>query len=86
MSYVTENPCQKEEVSQETAASTVEALVGAVCLGCRKDMTKARKALGAITLYQTTYVEVSFLRTGCEGDAGPDCTRQQRYAKMMMLE
>jgi ribonuclease-3 len=50
--YIENNPCQKGQISQETAASTVEALVGAVFLDCGKNMTTVKEVLKAISLFQ----------------------------------
>ena len=52
--YIAKNPCQKGEVSQETGASTVEAVVGAVYLDSKEDMNTARKVLQAMDFYETT--------------------------------
>jgi ribonuclease-3 len=49
--YVTKNPCQQGDVPQETAASTVEAVIGAVYLDCGKDISMVKKVLEAISLY-----------------------------------
>jgi ribonuclease-3 len=51
VNWITKNPCQKGQVPQETAASTVEALVGAVYLDCGKDTSRVRKVLEAINFY-----------------------------------
>jgi ribonuclease-3 len=49
--YVAKNPCQQGQVPQETAASTVEALVGAVYLDCGEDISTVQKVLEAIKLF-----------------------------------
>ena len=54
VNHITKNPCQQGDVSQETAASTVEAVIGAVYLDCGKDMSTVEKVLDAINLYKTT--------------------------------
>jgi ribonuclease-3 len=46
--YVIKNPCQQGDVPQETAASTLEALVGAVYLDCEKDSATVKRVLKAI--------------------------------------
>lgn len=51
-SYITKNPCQQGSVPQETAASTVEALVGAIYLVSGKDISKVKKALEAIGFFE----------------------------------
>ena len=53
VNYVTKNPCQQGDVPQETAASTVEAVVGAVYLDCGKNMSTVKRVLDAINLYTT---------------------------------
>ncbi|KAF1948111.1 ribonuclease III [Byssothecium circinans] len=52
--YIAKNPCQLGDVPQETAASTVEAVVGAVYLDCGKDIATVKKVLKAINFYQAT--------------------------------
>jgi ribonuclease-3 len=52
--YIANNPCHQGDVPQETAASTVEAVVGAVYLDCGKNMSTVKKILEAIHLYETT--------------------------------
>jgi ribonuclease-3 len=49
--YITQNPCQQGQVRQETAASTVEALVGAVYLDCGENISTVRKVLEAIRFF-----------------------------------
>jgi ribonuclease-3 len=49
--YIAQNPCQQGQVPQETAASTVEALVGAVYLDCGENISTVRKVLEAIGLF-----------------------------------
>jgi ribonuclease-3 len=49
--HVVKNPCQHGQVPQETAASTVEALVGAVYLDSGEDMEIVKKVLEAINLH-----------------------------------
>ena len=44
-------PCQQGQVPQKTAASTVEALVGAVYLDCGKDISKVMQVLEAIGFF-----------------------------------
>ncbi|KAH8727339.1 ribonuclease III domain-containing protein [Phaeosphaeriaceae sp. PMI808] len=53
VNYVVKNPCQQGDVPQETAASTVEAVVGAVYLDCGNDMPTIKRVLEALNLYQT---------------------------------
>ncbi|EUC39445.1 hypothetical protein COCMIDRAFT_10509 [Bipolaris oryzae ATCC 44560] len=50
--YVTKNPCQEGQVPQETAASTIEALVGAIYLDSGKDMSTVKKVLKAIGFFE----------------------------------
>lgn len=52
--YVVKNPCQQGQVPQATAASTVEALVGAVYLDSGKNMEIIRKMLEAIEVFEAT--------------------------------
>ena len=49
--HITKNPSQQGRVPQETAASTVEALVGAVYLDCGKDMSRVMQVLEAIDFF-----------------------------------
>ncbi|EMD67299.1 hypothetical protein GGP41_007213 [Bipolaris sorokiniana] len=51
-SHITLNPCQQGRVSQETAASTVEALVGAVYLDSGKDISKVKDVLETIGFFE----------------------------------
>ncbi|RMZ69975.1 rnase iii [Pyrenophora seminiperda CCB06] len=51
-SYITKNPSQSGPVPQETAASTIEALVGAVYLDSGKDISMVKKALEAIGFFR----------------------------------
>jgi ribonuclease-3 len=51
VNYVTKNPSQEGQVPQETAASTVEAVVGAVYLDCGKDTATVKQVLEAINLH-----------------------------------
>lgn len=51
-SYITKNPCQSGLVPQETAASTIEALVGAVYLDSGEDISTVKKALKAIGFFE----------------------------------
>lgn len=51
-SYITKNPCQLGLVPQETAASTVEALVGAVYLDSGEDISTVKKVLNAIGFFE----------------------------------
>jgi len=48
--YVTKNPSQQGNVPQETAASTLEAVVGAVYLDCGKDISTVKRVFEAINL------------------------------------
>ncbi|PVH69337.1 ribonuclease III [Cadophora sp. DSE1049] len=54
VTYVAKYPSQKGQVPQETAASTVEAVVGAVYLDCGKDIETVKRVLEAINFYGTT--------------------------------
>jgi ribonuclease-3 len=49
--YIAKNPCQQGHVPQETAASTMEALVGAVYLDSGKKISTVRKVLEAIRFF-----------------------------------
>jgi ribonuclease-3 len=51
LNHVAKNPCQQGHVPQEMAASTVEAVVGAVYLDCGKDISTVKRVLEAIKLY-----------------------------------
>lgn len=49
--YIVKNPCQQGQVPQETAASTIEALIGAVYLDCGKNISTVMKVLKAIKFF-----------------------------------
>ncbi|KAF2278992.1 ribonuclease III [Westerdykella ornata] len=51
--YVIKNPCQQGQVGQRTAASTVEALVGAVYLDCGEDISTVENVLEAINVLKS---------------------------------
>lgn len=50
--FIAKNPCQEGQVPQETAASTVEALVGAVYIDCGEDISKVHQVLEAIDFFK----------------------------------
>ncbi|KAJ5031714.1 ribonuclease III domain-containing protein [Bipolaris maydis] len=49
---ITKNPSQNGQVPQETAASTVEALVGAVYIDCGEDISRVHQVLEAIDFFK----------------------------------
>ncbi|KAJ6284186.1 hypothetical protein J3E71DRAFT_390634 [Bipolaris maydis] len=53
-SYITKNPSQEGQVPQETAASTIEALVGAIYLDSGKDISMVKKALKVIGFFKAS--------------------------------
>ncbi|EMD85659.1 hypothetical protein COCC4DRAFT_208854 [Bipolaris maydis ATCC 48331] len=53
-SYITKNPSQEGQVPQETAASTIEALVGAIYLDSGKDISMVKKALKVIGFFEAS--------------------------------
>jgi ribonuclease-3 len=52
--YIAKYPYQQGDVLQGTAASTVEAVVGAIYLDRGRDISTVKKFLKAIKLYRTT--------------------------------
>jgi ribonuclease-3 len=51
ITHITKNPSQGDQVPQGTAASTVEAVIGAVYLDCDKNMETVKKVLEAMNFY-----------------------------------